>query len=383
MSDTARTNAKRRASYARADRLKRERVIPVERGTDAAQNPSKENAPDRQPTKAGQSAERKDAAADHVLAYKKAVEAVRDEARKQSQKRDDTGRSVSKRETAKAEQRQAERQKADQIRSADAAKAAERRAGQNRKETEQRRVDRLRAATKREFNRKAEDRVAAQKKLDAQRQDAAKRDIQKREDGRREATRQHAEALVKEREKRHQADQVHEHRRQTDRMRTQHSIEMRSHTDNASHAISVHAQKIKNIDLAEKREFAAFAARNRTISGRLTSLVRGPAHAAREEKAITDRHEAQRMQAHKNHEILKDRQFAAAQASRIRQAHERKAIFDQHRAERRELVAAHARDRPRQVEQHRQALEATRLRQTREKTLSHDFDRGRTLELKR
>ena len=232
-------------------------------------------------------------------------------------------------------------------------------------------------------DRKAEDRVAAQKKLDAQRREAAQRDIQKRDETRRDETRQRAEALVKEREKRHQADQIHEHRRQTDRMRKQHSIEMRSHTDNASHAISVHAQKIKNIDVAERRDLEALGARNRTLSGRLTNLVRGSGHAAREEKAIVDRHEAQRMQAHRNHEVLKDRQFEAAQASRIRQAHERNAIFDQHRTERRELADAHERARPRQIEQHRLALEATRLRQTRETTLSHDFDLGRTLELKR
>ena len=114
MSDTARTNAKRRASYARADRLRREGAIPAERKTDAIQKPSKENAPSHKPAGAEQSVDRKDAAGDHVLAYKRAVEGVRDEARKQSQKRDGA-QALSKRE-AKAEQRKADRQKADEIR---------------------------------------------------------------------------------------------------------------------------------------------------------------------------------------------------------------------------------------------------------------------------
>jgi hypothetical protein len=88
------------------------------------------------------------------------------------------------------------------------------------------------------------------------------------------------------------------------------------------------------------------------------------------------------MQAHRNHEVLKDRQFEAAQVSRIRHAHERKAMFDQHRTERRDLVQAHEHDRPHQIERHRLSIEAAQLRQERDRTLSHTFERGRSHDLK-
>src|SRR6185312_8951647 len=115
-------------------------------------------------------------------------------------------------------------------------------------------------------------------------------------------------------------------------------------------AVDQHAQQMRNIDLAERRDLNALGARRNSLSARISGLIQGQGHFDRDEQKIVDRHEAARMTKHRDLEALKDRQFQAAQETRLRQARERKAIFDTHRNERRDLVQAHAKDRPRRIE---------------------------------
>ena len=60
---------------------------------------------------------------------------------------------------------------------------------------------------------------------------------------------------------------------------------------------------------------------------------------------------------HRDLEALKERQFAAAQQSRLRQAQERKGIAELHRMERQQLVQAHERSRGREIGVSQRAFE--------------------------
>src|SRR6185312_13089604 len=117
-----------------------------------------------------------------------------------------------------------------------------------------------------------------------------------RDKSRREEIRTRSEAFVKNAEKRELADQQAEHRRQTDRLRTQHRMETQSHKANAGGAVDQHRQQMRNIDLAARRN---------SLSARISGLIQGQGRFDREEQKIVDRHEAARMTKHRDLEALK------------------------------------------------------------------------------
>ena len=120
---------------------------------------------------------------------------------------------------------------------------------------------------------------------------------------------------------------------------------MHSFRENEDAAIDRHAHEIESIDEREQHELEALGARRESLIGRAVTLVKGEAHYARKADAIVDRCEAERITKHRDLEALKERQFAAAQQARMRQAQERKAIFELHRMERQQLAQAHDRSR--------------------------------------
>jgi hypothetical protein len=244
---------------------------------------------------------------------------------------------------AKAEERAARAAATAQKRVADATRKAEQRRDRHRKEQ-----------MRRDFSRAAEDKKAAEQK-----QTAAKQEAQKKLDERKAA------AYVAERQKAQQADAIAEQRRQTDRLRNQHREETRSLKRNESTALDRHWHAIKRIDGAERRALDEFDVKRASLTGRAVELAKGKDHYDRQRAEIGKRHEADRMKQHRDLEALKERQFKIAQDTRLRQAQERKAIFDKHRDERRDLTKTQEADRPRQIEDRKQAFnKAAELQQT-------------------
>lgn len=81
------------------------------------------------------------------------------------------------------------------------------------------------------------------------------------------------------------------------------------------------------------------------------------------------------MSKHRELEALKERQFAAAQQARLRQAHERKGIFELHRFERQHLADTHERVREAQIGAHIRTFERAARREER----NQEPARGRSL----
>jgi hypothetical protein len=113
-----------------------------------------------------------------------------------------------------------------------------------------------------------------------------------------------------------------------------------------------------------------------SLIGRAVTFFKGQTHYAREAEAIVDRSEAERIVQHRDLEALKERQFAAAQQSRLRQAQERKGIAELHRMERQQLVQAQERSRGREIGVSQRAFE--RAAERKEQTLeqAHGWSRG-------
>lgn len=243
-------------------------------------------------------------------------------------------------QTGAVARKNAERKKLIQIRRDFEAKAKQKnirqRAADRRKAEEIKRLERI------ERERKDEQRKADQLKQAEQRKA--------------EALTRKAEAYVIERFRQHQADQIAEHRRQTDRMRTQHREEMKSLRSGQDDAVSRHWHAVRRIDDAEARSLADFDTRRRSLAGRAVEMVRGKAHFEAARAGVQQQFEQQRMAKHRDLEALKERQFKAAQDTRLRQAQERKAIFDAHRQGRADLQRQQDRDRPRMVEDRQHAI---------------------------
>jgi hypothetical protein len=116
--------------------------------------------------------------------------------------------------------------------------------------------------------------------------------------------------------------------------------------------------------------------------GRAVTFFKGEAHYAREAEAIVDRCEADRIVKHRDLEALKERQFAAAQQSRLRQAQERKGIAELHRMERQQLGQAQERSRGREIGISQRAFE--RVAERKEQTLEQAHGgEPRTIPMKR
>ena len=194
--------------------------------------------------------------------------------------------------------------------------------------------------------------------------------------------RRRAAAAVAERQQRQKAQQQEEHRRQTDHMRTLHHGEMHSFKENEDAAIAGHAHEIESINEREQQALAALGAHRESLMGRAVTFFKGEAHYAREAEAIVDRCEAERMATHRDLEALKERQFAAAQQSRLRQAQERKGIAELHRMERQQLAQAHDRSRGREIGVSQRAFE--RVAERKEPTLEQAHGgEPRTIPMKR
>ena len=159
-------------------------------------------------------------------------------------------------------------------------------------------------------------------------------------------------------------------------MRTLHRDEMHSFKENEDTAIAIHSRQIQSIDEREQEALEALGAHRESLIGRAVTFFKGEAHYAREAEAIVDRCEAERMATHRDLEALKERQFAAAQQSRLRQAQERKGIFELHRMERQQLVQAHDRNRGREIGVSQRAFERAADRKQLTLEQAHGLSRG-------
>ena len=265
-----------------------------------------------------------------------------------------------KAEQTKSEQRRkAERDKADRQRKGIAAEAAKLRIELAKKRADQRRMARKQENLKKEFARKAEDIRARDAKAEQQRSmEAAKVDARKQA-AEHDPKRHDAAIYVARQEQRQQRDQLEEHRRQTSRLRDSHHAERLRNHEREVGAVVDHVRKVRNIDITERRELEALDTQRRSLTGRVTSMVRGSGHFDRQERAIVERHENDRWQKHRDHEVKKDNLFWTAQAKRLGQVAERRDLAKTHEVERQTLKQAQERTRPHQIEARTQAVMRT------------------------
>jgi hypothetical protein len=272
------------------------------------------------------------------------------------------------RELAKREERRkTEQMKADTQRKAESTKAEEQRRAESRRQEERKRADYRQQTLRKDAERRTQDGKAAVEKERARRQfsiqtkDRNKAEPVAAEQDKRHALaadiRRRAEAAVAERQQRQKAQQQEEHRRQTDHVRTLHHAEMHSFRENEDTAIAVHAHKIESINQREQHALEALGAHRESLIGRTVTLFKGQTHYTRQADAIVDRCETDRLATHGVLEALKERQFAAAQQSRLRQAQERKGVAELHRMERQQLGQAHDRTRGREIGVSQRAFE--------------------------
>lgn len=267
-----------------------------------------------------------------------------------------------KEQAATVQRRKSERDQADQARKAEAVRAAEQRTALARKQAEQRRVERQKESLRKEFARKADQRQPQVKPAVAvKQQPAAERGPHDKA----------ARAYAGREEQRQLADQRIEHRRQTDRLRTEQQARRENFQHQQAGLIINHARHIRDIDHAERRDLAAHDLRRHSLGGRVTALVRGSQHFARQEAAIVERHENARWQKHREHEGKNDGLFWTQQATRHAHVVERANLTKAHQTERRDLVQAHHRTRPQRVQEHAKALERA-ARAPVERTVAQD-----------
>ena len=167
-------------------------------------------------------------------------------------------------------------------------------------------LEKRKAEQKREADQKhAEQKKQDAAKLDAQRQEQQKQEAQKRADERR------AEAHVAAQFKQQQADQIAEHRRQTSRLRTQHREQSTSLKCREGEAVDRHRHDIKTIDDREQQALKEFDVKRRSLTGRAAELVKGKAHFDGRREEMQKKFESDRLHKHRDLEALKERQFTA------------------------------------------------------------------------
>ena len=311
------TAAKRRASYARADRLKKEaqHIAGLEQVGTIKGHPLLKVRNDL------------------TLAERKIIAGV-------GQKFIDGTLSDDDRQKARQQLKAIDEAKKEALRKtveqkANQQKVAEARKAEQRKRDEQQKSDQKKQDTA---------------KLDAQRQEQRKQEAKKRAEERKAA------AYVLAEFKRQQADQNTEQRRQIGRMRIQHREQSSSLRDRGGEAIDRHWQDVKTIDNRETQALKAFDVKRASLTGRAVELVRGKAHFERQREDIQKRFESDRLHKHRDLEALKERQFNAQQDQRLRHGKERKAMFESLREARNETLQRQERDRPRLIEQRLQAV---------------------------
>ncbi len=283
------------------------------------------------------------------------------------------------------ERRKTEQTKADAQRKAESTKAEQQRFAESRRREERKRADQRQVSLRKESERRIQNGKESAEKERARRQfsrqadDRNKADPAAEQDKKRALAadiRRRAEAAVAERQQRQKAQQQEEHRRQTDHVRALHHDEMHSFRENEDAAIDRHAHEIQSINEREQQTLEALSARRESLIGRAVTLVKGEAHYARQADAIAERCEGERIVQHRDLEALKERQFAAAQQARTRQAQERKAIFELHRMERQQLAQAHDRNRGLEIGASQRTFERAAQRKEQTQEQGHGWSRG-------
>lgn len=322
-------DARRRASFGRAARLRKEAAAPA------------------------QKAERKAAPAQRASRQQKPAQRRQEftrkaQPRKHEQRRKEPVREAFNRQAKTDAQRKAEQQRLERL------AVVRKRIDEYNRRAAQRREREAKERVQREFNRKADERKAADRKAAdrkaAERSEAAKQEAQRKADERKAA------AWVAQRQKQQQADAIAQQRYATSRLRTIHREETRSMKANETTAIERHAGAMKRIDAAEARALHEFGVKRRSLTGRATELVKGSRHFEKQRADIVNSHEAERMKWHRDLEGFKERHFTKSQDMRLKQARERKEIFDKHRDERREFARTQEAARPRMIEDRKQAF---------------------------
>ena len=374
MVDRPRTRtAKIRASFGRAERLRRE--AQSERGAARGQ-------PERE-------TDRKAARQRDARSAKR--ESVQTRAERQQQQQRDTSR----RERATAEQARTrldrhderevkhrqERQQ-EQVRT-EFRKAAERRHEQARRAQHERkqretqtalkraqdqrqRADREREQRKRDEARRSFNRQADRRQDQARRRETASKagiEAQRERDLQRAAAR-----TIEAHHKRQLADQQVEHRRQTSQVRSRHQADTRSLRSNENVALERHHHAVKGIDERERGTLADFDGRRAGLAGRIVERIPGRREENDRLRAEMVRgFESERLTKHRDLEALKERQFAVAQKARLDQAKERMEMMRDHRDGRTHLKDRQTADRPRPVEHQARVIERVERDRTAEK----------------
>lgn len=256
------------------------------------------------------------------------------------------------------------------------ARAADQRKQDQQHEAEQKRADALKAAEAKKADQKREADRKAQQKQDAERKAAEKEAAQKRDDARKAAQ------YIAEQHRRQLADQQAEHSRLIREMRLRHRGETKSHRSNEDTAEVRHWHQIKATDNAEHEALKTFDAKRGGAAGWIAEKAKGKAHYDAERQKLVDRFEAERMKKHRDYEALKERQFTAAQNTRIRQGQDRRRFFEGIRADRLDLKQQQDTLRPGQVEERTATLAKTRERPEQGHARPQGHERGHSHEFK-
>lgn len=251
--------------------------------------------------------------------------------------------------------RTAEQQRTNAARLTKQRQTADAKMAEQKRTAEARKLDRQKeAAAKKQAAQQDRQKAADQKKVDQSRAVEQAENVQKQAQAAQE--RRRIEADLAAREKAQRADQTAAHRQQTSRLRDHHREESRSYRANVEAGNVHHTDKIQTIDMAERRDLRALEVQRRSLAGRVVGIVKRAGHYERQEKAITERHEADRMQKHRDHEALKERQFTQTHTAYRRQAMERLDIATRHRTEVNQLRDAQTRYRPLEIERRTKAI---------------------------
>lgn len=324
----------RRASFARAERLRREAgdtprksaVARPERAPkeESRPGPARVNSHERRQTPLHRVEER--------LSRSRDASDRRYHARLKEQTRSSFNR--------EGERRRDTAGRAEHDRKREVLQEKTRRIEDNRRRTSKRHHERKREETRRAFTRAAEDKKGQQL---AERQ----RELQRR-----------AAAEIERDQKRRTDDQKNEHRRQTDSIRERHKVERNSYRVNETTAMERHHHAIKGIDRREAERLHDFDGRRKGLVGRIAELVPGKrAENDRQRDEIVRGYEAERLTKHRDFEGFKERVFEREQKTRLDQFRELKALLELHRDERGTFGREQAEAKPRLIEQRALVLE--------------------------
>lgn len=389
-------NAVRRASFGRADRLKREAADSRPTPSASDQKPDKRGQPSRKEQPRQQPSQDRGPAVTRTAARERKLTALfqvqerieRADARAERQgrqrleeqtratfnragerRRDTAGRVEQDRRQQEVD---ATRKRAVEHRRREAGRATERKRDQVRlgfnRAADRRRVEQERTRQHVDATRKrAEDhRRGAARKATERKRDQMRAAFNKEADRRRDVARrlehdrlrQRAAAEIEREQKRRLEDQKAQHGRQRDAARTSWGIARDSFRDNETAALERHHGRIGAINNREDRELADFDGRRKGLAGRAAELIPGRRAANDEKRAGMVRgYEAERLAEHRDLEALKVKQHDKEQKTRLAYFRELKDMQGQHRDDRAELRQDQADARSGLVEDRARAIE--------------------------